>query len=165
MSVLDRNKFVDAMTLACIWPRELDEYQILIVNLDHNGLFDKNQGFTHIRPPNSPYVNSAGTWIGKDIIFTLQFGHFTFLVPKSENIRVNPIETLVSWAKKIDCGVATPFDLYPDPYTSGEARFSIHDALADFLSRRPPSRETDVRTPHDSEWVHVAEFDDEKMEL
>jgi hypothetical protein len=36
-SVVDYNVFVDINILAKIWPRELDDYQILIINLNYAG--------------------------------------------------------------------------------------------------------------------------------
>lgn len=90
-SVLDRDEFVDCMALASLWPREFDEFQILIVNLDREGSFNQHQGFTHIRAPLSQYIDRNGNWKGKDIVLTLQAGHFTYLVPTGENIRNRPV--------------------------------------------------------------------------
>ena len=37
-SVVDYNVFLDVNILAQIWPRELDDYQILIINLNEEGI-------------------------------------------------------------------------------------------------------------------------------
>ncbi len=94
-SVMDRDQFVDCMALASLWPREFDEFQILVVNLDREGSFNVHQGFTHIRAPQSRYVDKNGYWKGKDIVLTLQCGHFTHLVPIGENIRDRPVSKLI----------------------------------------------------------------------
>jgi hypothetical protein len=139
-SVLERNQWVDSISLASIWPVELDQYQILIVNLDANSQFNSERseqqgyGFTLIRPPSSPLIDADGNWAGKEIILTLQFGHFTYLEPDCEILTEQPIKTLLDWGRKIKVNIATPMDIFPDPTESGRERCSIRSSLDELLA-------------------------------
>jgi len=158
--VLAKNRFVDAFALASIWPEEFDDYQILIVNLDGDGHFNMHQGFTYICPPNSPRKNAAGEFTGRDIILTLQHGHFTYLSPTRivlpripgesteeydarsstgrDEYLAHPIQTLLLWAVRINLNVASVFDLFPDPFGTDRPRLSIRGTLESFLSSELP---------------------------
>lgn len=132
-SVLSRDEFVDCMALASLWPREFDEYQILIVNLDHQGHFNVHQGFTHIRPPIERYIDpETGNWSGKDIVLTLQGGHFTFLTPTGENIRRHPVDTMLRYARKGSFQIATPMEFLNPSFDDGD-RVSLIQLLDKFL--------------------------------
>lgn len=74
-SVLNRNGFVDASVLASMWPSELKDSRMLIVNLDFENYVIGGQGFTLIGP-------STDGSVSKDIVLLLQGGHFTVLEPK-----------------------------------------------------------------------------------
>lgn len=133
-SVLDRDEFVDCMALASLWPREFDEFQILIVNLDRDGTFNAHQGFTHIRAPTSQFVDPrTGDWKGRDIVLTLQSGHFTFLVPTGDNIRDRPVNTMLDYARKGNFTIATPMELFTPSFEEVD-RVSLINLLREFLS-------------------------------
>lgn len=132
-SVLDRDEFVDCMALASLWPKEFDEYQILIVNLDRDGLFNQQQGFTHMRAPIERLIDRSGgkdAWLGKDIVVTLQCGHFTFLKPTGENIIDHPVDTMLEYARKGGFQIASPMDFF---FQMDEERISLVELLAEFL--------------------------------
>ena len=132
-SVLDRDEFVDCMALASMWPTEFDEYQILIVNLDQDGHFNVNQGFTHFRPPHTRMVDQhTGGWLGKDIVLTLQGGHFTYLEPTGLDIVDHPVDTMLEWARRGNFQIATPMDFFA-PSFAAEDRISLVQLLADLL--------------------------------
>jgi len=146
-SVQSRGNYVDCMSLAAVWPREFDEYQVLIVNLTSTGAFNPAQGFTHIRPPNPKLISPDGEWLGKDIMLTLQNGHFTYLRPSDtnerEDVRSRPIAVMLEFARRLEFPVATPwFALFPEMFPTQfeeQYRVSIFDALREFLaSERPP---------------------------
>lgn len=158
--VLAENRFVDAMALASIWPEELDDYQILVVNLNGDGSFNQHQGFTYIRPPNSRCINERGEFTGRNIVLTLQGGHFTYLEPteikikqfegeskeafsersaaETEDYLRNPIDTLIRYATIINIPPGNVFDWFPDPFGTGQPRMSIRSVLEEFLATEPP---------------------------
>jgi len=145
-SVLARGDFVDCMVLNAIWPREFDEYQVLIVNLDRQGGFNASQGFTHIRPPNSTYIDSNGDWAGKDILLALHDGHFTLLRPdQTRNVakmKSHPIATMLEHARRCDYLIAQPnFTMFPDLFPTQflpDYRVSLFDTLDRTLSAPQP---------------------------
>ena len=157
-SVQSRGNYVDSMALAAIWPKEFDDVQVLIVNLTATGSFNKAQGFTHIRPPTAHMIGPDGEWLGKDILLTLQCGHFTYLCPQStntdENVKTRPIATMLECAKALDFNVALPYftifpELFPTQFAP-EYRVSIDETLRDFLhSPRPPEPPIFVPTESD----------------
>jgi len=96
-----RDYYVDFLALAAVFPVELEDVQILIVNLNDNSAFNIQQGFTHLRKPNSKYVDpKTGAWTGRDVILTLQNGHFTLLKPTGESILDHPIDTILASARE-----------------------------------------------------------------
>lgn len=142
-SVHTRGEFVDCMALAAIWPKEFDDYQVLIVNLDHSGSFNPQQGFTHIRPPTAGLVDSEGNWKGKDILLTLRSGHFTLITPTEDALMEHPIAALLASANRLasPLPVAQPyFTLYPELFPlqfHDNYRVSIVDTLQTFLEEGP----------------------------
>lgn len=95
-SILLRNDFVDAQVLSAIWPIEFDRFKVLIIRVDHTG---RIESFTSFKSEAGP-VDEMGEWRGQEIIFTLQWNHFTILKPKSAELR-NPITAVLGAASMI----------------------------------------------------------------
>ena len=78
---------LDANLLAALWPRELNDYQLLIISLVEDphtgqGLFrPTEQPFHLIRPLVPENIADDGSWRGKDIIMVRFHDHFTLLQP------------------------------------------------------------------------------------
>lgn len=146
-SVQSRGNYVDCLALNAIWPIEFDNYQVLIVNLNASGAFNPAQGFTHIRPPNPNLIGPDGEWLGKDIVLTLQNGHFTYLKPKPEctveDLNTKPIAVMLEYARKLDFAVSPAYftmfpELFPTQFAD-EYRVSVVKTLHEFLAaERPP---------------------------
>jgi hypothetical protein len=146
-SVQSRGNYVDCLALNAIWPIEFDDYQVLIVNLNASGAFNPAQGFTHIRPPNQKLIGPDGDWLGKDIVLTLQNGHFTYLKPNPEctveDLNSKPIAVMLEYARKLDFAVSPAYftmfpDLFPTQFAD-EYRVSVVKTLHEFLEAgRPP---------------------------
>ena len=58
--------FVDAMSLMAIWPRELDEYRIMVCKLDWRSDLEY---YNLYEPTNGP-KDANGNWSGKDVVMT-----------------------------------------------------------------------------------------------
>ncbi|KAJ1395087.1 hypothetical protein B484DRAFT_439044, partial [Ochromonadaceae sp. CCMP2298] len=82
--------------LSAIWPLEFDRFKILIVRVDHGG---RIESFSSFRAESGP-LDAEGEWGGQELLFTLQWNHFTILRPKSEQLRL-PITAVLAAASMI----------------------------------------------------------------
>ena len=74
----------------------------------------------------------SGAWLGKDIVLTLQFGHFNLCEPIGENIVDRPIDTILEKAVRGDFSISRPMDFFGPSFIESE-RVSLMQTLENLL--------------------------------
>jgi len=102
------NNFVDAQFLQAVWPQELDDVRLLVVNCVNGRTsfcpHDWNL-FTPIANARATF-NSRNEWSGRDIILKLENGHFTILRPHEPT--QHPIQRLLNMIVDPDVKLECP---------------------------------------------------------
>ena len=148
-SVLEPDGFIDANLLPSIWPTEFDCHRILIVRVDGGRI----QSFTLYTPDSAEFVSEDGEWCGNDIILTLQWDHFTLLMPKNKK-DPHPISTLLAYAGDVEI---TPVE-FVVPVSTLKRRISVASLCvvnSSSSSSDTPSQEA-ARRPSEDHNVHAA---------
>ena len=124
--------FIDASAMVAMWPEELDDYQILIINPDEHGICNSH-GFTLLRPMVTRNIDENGEWRGKDVIMLLQNNHFTLLKPR-EGTTQNIEYILKSMHLSVQLTRHSVFEvLYENQENFDVSRNSIVRSLEEFL--------------------------------
>jgi hypothetical protein len=83
-------------------------------------------------PPFFVPLFKSGAWLGKDIVLTLQFGHFNLCEPIGENIVDRPIDTILEKAVRGDFSISRPMDFFEPSFAESE-RVSLMQTLENLL--------------------------------
>jgi hypothetical protein len=121
-----------------IWPKEMDEFRVLVCKLNEYGSLEH---YTLFEPKDGPR-DAHGQWAGKDVIMTNQFGHFCVLKPRDESDK-NPITLLLATAHSAAAqhGTTEPL-VYHVEYP--ESRYSVAKVAASILAECNESEKTNI---------------------
>ena len=73
------------------------------------------------RPPIASKIDAeTGKWLGKDIVLTLQGGHFTYLTPTGANIIDHPVDAMLQYARRGRFQIATPMDFFAPSFEEAD---------------------------------------------